>query len=48
VLSCIDGDYPAATETIARTILIAALGVVHLVHQLRAAAQGFQVLRRLG
>jgi phosphatidylglycerophosphate synthase len=48
VLSCIDGDYPAANETIARTILIAALGVVHLVHQLRAAAQGFQVLRRLG
>jgi phosphatidylglycerophosphate synthase len=47
VLSGLDGDYPAANETIARTILIAGLGVVHLVHQLRAAAQGFQVLRRL-
>jgi phosphatidylglycerophosphate synthase len=47
VVSCINGDYPAANETIARTILVGALGVVHLVHQLRAAAQGFQVLRRL-
>jgi hypothetical protein len=48
VLSGLGGDYPAADETVARTILIAVLGVVHLVHQLRAAAQGFQVLRRLG
>jgi phosphatidylglycerophosphate synthase len=47
VLSGIHGDYPAANETIARTILVAGLGVVHLVHQLRAAAQSFQVLRRL-
>jgi phosphatidylglycerophosphate synthase len=47
VLSGLDGDYPGANETIARSILIGALGVVHLVHQLRAAAQGFQVLRRL-
>jgi hypothetical protein len=48
VLSGLAGDYPGAGETAARTVLVAALGVVHLVHQLRAAAQGFQVLRRLG
>lgn len=47
-LSGLDGDYTAASETIARTLLVAALGVVHVLHQLRAAAQGFQVLRRLG
>jgi phosphatidylglycerophosphate synthase len=48
VLSGFDGDYPGVNETIARTVLVAALGVVHVLHQLRAAAQGFQVLRRLG
>jgi phosphatidylglycerophosphate synthase len=45
--SVLAGDYPAATETAAREVLIGLLGVVHLVHQIRAAAQGFQVLRRL-
>jgi phosphatidylglycerophosphate synthase len=48
VLSGLDGDYPGANEAFARTVLIAALGLVHVLHQLRAAAQGFQVLRRLG
>jgi hypothetical protein len=46
--SAVGGDYPAANETLARTILVAALGVVHVLHQLRALAQGFDVLRRLG
>jgi phosphatidylglycerophosphate synthase len=41
------GDYPAVSETTGREVLIGLLGVVHLVHQVRAAAQGFQVLRRL-
>jgi phosphatidylglycerophosphate synthase len=48
VASGLGGDYPGANETTARTLLIAALGIVHVLHQLRAAAQGFQVLRRLG
>jgi hypothetical protein len=48
VASGLGGDYPGADETIARTLLIGGLGVVHVLHQLRAAAQGFQVLRRLG
>ena len=48
VASGLGGDYPGADETIARTLLIAGLGIVHVLHQLRAAAQGFQVLRRLG
>ncbi len=48
VLSGLAGDYPGANETIARTIIVGTLGVVHLIHQLRSAAQGFQVLRRLG
>lgn len=47
-VSGLEGDYPAANEALARTVLIVALGVVHLLHQLRAAAQGFQLLRRLG
>jgi phosphatidylglycerophosphate synthase len=45
--SALGGDYPAANETLARTLLVAALGVVHVLHQLRALAQGFDVLRRL-
>lgn len=48
VASGLGGDYPGANETVARTLLIGVLGVVHVLHQLRAAAQGFQVLRRLG
>jgi phosphatidylglycerophosphate synthase len=47
VASGLAGDYPAVTETAAREVLIGLLGVVHLVHQVRAAAQGFQILRRL-
>ena len=48
VVSGLGGDYPGANETTARALLIAGLGLVHVLHQLRAAAQGFQVLRRLG
>jgi hypothetical protein len=48
VSSGLDGDYPGAKEVLARSILLAVLGVVHLFHQLRAAAQSFQVIRRLG
>lgn len=46
-LGGIDGEYPVVDHVGGREVLIALLGVVHLVHQLRAAAQGFQVLRRL-
>jgi phosphatidylglycerophosphate synthase len=45
--SALAGDYPAVTETAGREILIALLGVVHLVHQVRAGAQSFEILRRL-
>jgi hypothetical protein len=48
VLSGLDGDYPGANEALARTLLLAGLGLVHVLHQLRAAVQGFQILRRLG
>jgi phosphatidylglycerophosphate synthase len=47
VASGIEGDYPAVTWTSGREVLVGLLGVVHLVHQVRAAAQSFQVLRRL-
>ena len=47
VTSLAQGQYPSVEQTLARTILVALLGVVHLVHQIRAAAQGFEVLRRL-
>jgi phosphatidylglycerophosphate synthase len=47
VAAALAGDYPAVTETAGREVLIGLLGVVHLVHQVRAAAQGFEVLRRL-
>jgi len=47
IASCADGQYPLVAETTARSVLIALLGIVHLVHQIRAAAQGFEVLRRL-
>jgi hypothetical protein len=48
VLSGLAGDSPSVDETSGRTVLIALLGVVHVLHQLRAAVQSFQVLRRLG
>ena len=48
ILSGMDGDYPGASEATARSILLAVLGLVHVLHQLRAALQGFQVLGRLG
>ena len=48
ILSGMDGDYPGANEAVARSIALAGLGLVHVLHQLRAALQGFQVLRRLG
>lgn len=47
VTSLAQGQYPSIEQTLARTILVGLLGVVHLVHQIRAAAQGFEVLRRL-
>jgi len=47
VASGVSGDYPTVTGTTGREILIGLLGIVHLVHQVRAGAQGFQVLRRL-
>ncbi|MEX0993164.1 MAG: CDP-alcohol phosphatidyltransferase family protein [Solirubrobacterales bacterium] len=47
LVSCADGNYPSVTATVARSVLVALLGIVHLVHQVRAAAQGFEVLRRL-
>jgi hypothetical protein len=47
VTSVADGQYPNVEQTLARTILVGLLGIVHLVHQIRAAAQGFEVLRRL-
>jgi phosphatidylglycerophosphate synthase len=48
VASGMNGDYPDVNEAIGRTVLLAVLGLVHVLHQLRAALQGFQVLRRLG
>jgi phosphatidylglycerophosphate synthase len=47
ITSVIDGEYPAVHHVAAREVLVGLLGVVHLVHQLRAAAQGFEILRRL-
>jgi phosphatidylglycerophosphate synthase len=47
VTSGLDGEYPAVEHVVGREVLIALLGIVHLVHQIRAAAQGFEVLRRL-
>jgi hypothetical protein len=47
VLGGLDGESPVIQHATGREVLIALLGVVHLVHQLRAAAQGFEVLRRL-
>jgi len=47
VTSGLAGEYPSVGHVAGREILIALLGVVHLVHQVRAAAQGFEVLRRL-
>jgi phosphatidylglycerophosphate synthase len=47
ITSGLQGDYPDVAHTAARSVLVALLGLVHLVHQVRAAAQGFQVLRRL-
>jgi phosphatidylglycerophosphate synthase len=48
VLSGMNGDYPGVNDATGRSVLLAVLGVVHVLHQLRAALQGFQVLRRLG
>ena len=48
ILSGMDGQYPDVNEAAARTVALAGLGVVHVLHQLRAALQSFQVLRRLG
>jgi phosphatidylglycerophosphate synthase len=48
VVSGMNGDYPDVNEAGARAVLLGVLGVVHVLHQLRAALQGFQVLRRLG
>lgn len=48
LLSALGGDYPAVDQSVARTVLVGLLGVVHVVHQVRAALQGFDVLRRLG
>jgi phosphatidylglycerophosphate synthase len=48
IASGMDGTYPDVNEAIGRTVALAALGLVHLLHQIRAALQGFQVLRRLG
>lgn len=45
--SGLGGDYPGVTETAGREVLVGLLGIVHLVHQVRAAAQSFQILRRL-
>jgi phosphatidylglycerophosphate synthase len=47
VAAVVAGDYPAVPQTTGREVLIGLLGVVHLVHQVRASAQGFQILRRL-
>jgi phosphatidylglycerophosphate synthase len=47
VLSLTAGDYPLIVQTTARSVLVGLLGFVHLVHQVRAAAQSFEVLRRL-
>jgi phosphatidylglycerophosphate synthase len=47
VASGLAGDYPAVPETAGREVLVGLLGVVHLVHQVRATAQSFQILRRL-
>ena len=48
LLSALGGDYPAVDQSVARTVLVGLLGVVHVVHQVRVALQGFDVLRRLG
>jgi phosphatidylglycerophosphate synthase len=43
----LEGQYPTIHQVAARSVLIALLGVVHLVHQVRAASQGHEILRRL-
>lgn len=47
ISSALDGQYHSVEHTLARSVLIALLGIVHFIHQIRAAAQGFEVLRRL-
>ena len=47
IASGLAGDYPTVAETTGREVLVGLLGIVHLVHQVRAGAQGFQILRRL-
>jgi hypothetical protein len=48
IVSGLDGQYPRVEESVGRSVLIGVLAIVHLGHQVRAAAQGFHVLRRLG
>jgi phosphatidylglycerophosphate synthase len=48
LVSGMNGQYPAANEALGRSLLVGGLGLVHVLHQLRAAVQGFQILRRLG
>ena len=45
--ACSTATTRRSTQTAGREVLIGLLGVVHLVHQVRAGAQGFQILRRL-
>jgi phosphatidylglycerophosphate synthase len=47
ILSGMNGDYPDVNEAAARSVLLGVLGLVHVLHQLRATLQGFQILRRL-
>lgn len=46
LLSC--GDFPQVGGATARGVLLALLGAVHLLHQLRAIAQAFRVTRAMG
>lgn len=43
----LSNGYPSLDSSAARAILVAGLGLVHLVHQLRAAAQSIRILRSL-
>ena len=47
IVSGFAGDYPGVNDTVARSVLVVGLGIVHLVHQLRAGTQGFHILKRL-
>jgi phosphatidylglycerophosphate synthase len=43
----LSGSLPTVDSSAGRAVLVAGLGVVHLVHQLRAAAQSVRILRLL-